>query len=264
MRRTVTASMRLRFRGDTRAVLSIAAALPAQIADERLVLRHQHGELNARELVDGHGTRLHLLEAGEGWLQVEYSAEVIGRTDPAPTDELDLIRFMRPSRYAESDALGPTARSEFSGLTGLVLLDAVTDWVGSRLAYVSGSSLPTDGAARTLLNRQGVCRDFAHLTIALLRALDVPARMVSVYAPGLSPMDFHAVVEANVDGMWHVVDATRLAPRQSLLRIATGRDAADTAFLTTHDAEVEFQSLEVSAVVDVFPFDEIHLPAQLG
>lgn len=264
MRRTVTVSMRIHFHGDTRAVLSIAPALPAETVGESLVLRHQHGDLTARELVDGHGTRLHIVEAGAGWMELEYSTEVIGRAAPAPTDELDLIRYMRPSRYAESDALGPTARSEFPGLTGLPLLDAVTDWVGSRLAYVSGSSLPTDGAARTLLNRQGVCRDFAHLTIALLRALDVPARMVSVYAPGLSPMDFHAVVEAHVDGVWHVVDATRLAPRQSLLRIATGRDAADTAFLTTHDADVDFQSLEVSAVVDEFPYDEIHRPAQLG
>ena len=88
--------------------------------------------------------------------------------------------------------------------------------------------------------------------------------MVSVYAPGLSPMDFHAVAEANIDGVWHVVDPTRLAPRQSLLRIATGRDAADTAFLTTHDADVEFQSLLVSAIVDVFPIDDITTPQQLG
>src|SRR5690606_13899415 len=90
----------------------------------------------------------------------------------------------------------------------------------------------TDGAVSTLLSRRGVCRDFAHLVVAFLRALDVPARVVSVYAPGLTPMDFHAVAEAAIDGTWHVVDATGLAPRQSLLRIATGRDAADTAFLS--------------------------------
>ena len=256
--------MRIVFQGATRAVLSIAPALPAVTANESLVLRHQTGSLTARELVDGHGTRLHVVSAPAGWLEVEYTTDVIGRSEPAPTDELDLLRFMRPSRYAESDVLGPTARYEFIGLTGLELLDAVTQWVSTRLAYVSGSSLPTDGAARTLLNRQGVCRDYAHLTIAILRALDVPARMVSVYAPGLSPMDFHAVAEANIDGVWHVVDPTRLAPRQSLLRIATGRDAADTAFLTTHDADVEFQSLVVSAVVDVFPFDDITTSQQLG
>jgi transglutaminase-like putative cysteine protease len=75
----------------------------------------------------------------------------------------------------------------------------VAAWVGTRLAYVVGSSAPTDGAVETMLARRGVCRDFAHLTVALLRALDVPARLVSAYAPGLSPMDFHAVAEGLVD-----------------------------------------------------------------
>ena len=148
------------------------------------------------------------------------------------------MRYRRPSRYCESDTPGPTARAEFGGLAGRELLAAVSSWVGSRLAYVPGASAPTDGAVQTLLDRQGVCRDYAHLVIALLRALDVPARLVSVYAPGLSPMDFHAVAEACVDGAWHVVDATTLAPRSTLLRIATGRDACDTAFLTSHGAAV--------------------------
>ncbi|MCU1431545.1 MAG: transglutaminase [Actinotalea sp.] len=79
-----------------------------------------------------------------------------------------------------------------------------------------------------------MCRDFAHLTTCLLRAMDVPARLAAVSAPGLSPMDVHAVVEGYVDGGWWVVDATHLAPRRSMLRISTGRDAADTAFLSAH------------------------------
>ncbi len=128
---------------------------------------------------------------------------------------------------------------------------------------MAGSSLPTDGAVRTLLARQGVCRDFAHLSIALLRALNVPARLAAVYAPGLSPMEFHAVAEAFVDGKWWVVDATQLAPRQSLLRIATGRDAADTAFLTNFGAPTELNGLEVSAVVDNFELDDATTLTQL-
>ena len=80
----------------------------------------------------------------------------------------------------------------------------------------------------TLLAGAGVCRDYAHLVVALLRAVNVPARLVSVYAPGVYPMDFHAVAEAFVEGQWRVVDATLLAPRQSLVRITTGRDTADT------------------------------------
>ena len=81
-------------------------------------------------------------------------------------------------------------------------------WVGTRLNYVPGSSDPIDGAVDTLLAGPGVCRDFAHLVVALLRAVNVPARVVSVYAPGLYPMDFHAVAEAFVEGQWRVVDAT--------------------------------------------------------
>ena len=122
--------------------------------------------------------------------------------------------YVRPSRYCESDSLGPTAASEFAGLTGIDLLQAVITWVNQKLMYVTGSSLPTDGAVRTLLGRQGVCRDFAHLSIALLRALNVPARLAAVYAPGLSPMEFHAVAEAFVDGAWLVVDATTRAPAE--------------------------------------------------
>ena len=86
--------------------------------------------------------------------------------------------------------------------------------MGTRLNYVPGSSDPIDGAADTLLAGTGVCRDYAHLVVALLRAVFVPARLVSVYAPGLYPMDFHAVAEAFIDGQWRVVDATLLAPRQ--------------------------------------------------
>jgi transglutaminase-like putative cysteine protease len=95
-----------------------------------------------------------------------------------------------------------------------------------------------------------VCRDFAHVTAALLRGLDVPARLVSVYAPQLQPPDFHAVVEALVDERWVVVDSTRLAPRRGLVRMATGRDATDTAFLTNTLSDIRLLSLIVEATSD--------------
>ena len=102
---------------------------------------------------------------------------------------------------------------------------------------------------QTLLAREGVCRDYAQLVVALLRANDIPARLVAVYAPGLSPMDFHAVAEAAINGRWYVVDATALAPRSALVRITTGRDAADTAFLSTYGGDVKLHETDVSAVV---------------
>lgn len=150
-------------------------------------------------------------------------------------------------------------------LEGQDLLDGITSWVGQRVAYIPSSSRPTDGAVTTLLSREGVCRDFAHLVIALLRGCDTPARLVSVYAPGLDPMDFHAVVEAFVDGRWLVADATALAPRSSMVRIATGRDAADSAFLTSLAGEVRLDELEVMATVDGdLPRDDATVTVQLG
>ena len=186
-------------------------------------------------------------------MTIRYDATVEGTAEAAPVEELDLIAYRRPSRYCESDQLLPTAHAEFQGLEGKPLLDAVSSWVGAQLSYIPGSSKPTDGATETLLARQGVCRDYAHLVVALLRALDVPARLVAVYAPGLDPMDFHAVAEAYIEDAWHVVDATALAPRSTLLRIATGRDAADTAFLTTIGGLVNLTMLHVTATVDDLP-----------
>ena len=204
------------------------------MTEEQLDITVDGRRLEPTEIIDAHGTRLHAVRAEGGSSTLDYRAVVDGVAEPAPVNDIDPITYLRPSRYCESDSLGPTAASEFAGLSGHDLLQAVIGWVNEKLTYVTGSSLPTDGAVRTLLGRQGVCRDFAHLSIALLRALNVPARMAAVYAPGLSPMEMHAVAEALVDDQWWVVDATRLAPRQSLLRVATGRDAADTAFLTNY------------------------------
>ena len=139
-----------------------------------------------------------------------------------------------------------------------VLLDAVKDVPGVLHEPAPAVTFEnfTDSAVRTLLTRQGVCRDFSHLSIALLRALNVPARLVAVYAPGLTPMEYHAVCEALIDDAWWVVDATQLAPRQSLVRVATGRDAADTAFLTSFGAGVELTGLDVTAVASDFTLDD--------
>lgn len=213
---------------------------------------------------DAHGTRLHRIGSAAGRLEVTYSASIVGEASTALASETDLLVYTRPSRYAESDSLGPTANAEFAGITDAAeLLHSVSSWVGTRLYYVSGSSLPTDGATRTLLARQGVCRDYAHLCIALLRGLGIPARLVAVYAPGLYPMDFHAVAEAHIDGAWRVVDATTLAPRSTLVRIATGRDAADAAFLTIASGRADLVEMEVSAIADVLPNDDITQLVQL-
>lgn len=247
-------------------VLAIAPSSDADVAAESLVVTLDGEQLSVGELAEDHGGRLHrVLGFGDGRLEVAYGATVTGRAGAPMVRDLDLIHYARPSRYCESDRLAAFARAEFHDLRGLPLLESVSSWVGMRVAYVAGSSRSIDGAVATLLAREGVCRDFAHLVIAILRACDVPARLAAVYAPGLWPMDFHAVAEAFVDGQWLVVDATALAPRSAMLRIATGRDAADTAFLTSAGCSVELTGLEVMATTaEALPDDDLTRPAQLG
>ncbi|BDZ42448.1 putative transglutaminase-like protein [Paraoerskovia sediminicola] len=266
MRRDVTSHLSIDVTSPVTLAFAVAV-VEANEADETLTITLDGDPVVPEETLDEHGSRLHVVRPGVGRLVVDYRATVLDRhpdaVTPAPTTA-EWLRYLRPSRYAESDSLAPTAAAEFSGLKGADLLAGVSSWVGTHLEYVPGSSLPTDGAEQTLLSRQGVCRDYAHLVVALLRGMDVPARLASVYAPGLDPMDFHAVAEAYVDGGWHVVDATTLAPRESLVRIATGRDAADTAFMSVYDGFADLQEIWVTAVVDELPEDDVHALVRLG
>ncbi|MCU1404680.1 MAG: Transglutaminase [Glaciihabitans sp.] len=256
MLRDMSAHLAINVTESAQLALIVAVAQGNQ-ATELLTVLHNGVPYTPREILTEHGTRIHVVEVDPGTLTVDYTATVTGQAEPAEVTERDLFTYLRPSRYCESDTLGPTATSEFWGLTGKDLLAAVSSWVGGKLMYVPGSSLPTDGATSTLLARRGVCRDYAHLVVAMLRALNVPARLAAVYAPGLFPMDFHAVAEAYVDGAWHTVDATTLAPRQSLVRIATGRDAADTAFMSVYRGRANLDEFTVTAVVDTLPFDDV-------
>ncbi|HEY4334230.1 MAG TPA: transglutaminase family protein [Ilumatobacteraceae bacterium] len=265
MQRTVIAHLECDVITAVDIVLSVAVATGPETTSEALTVTVDGVPIEVGEITDDHGTRLHVADrVRPGLMVVDYTAVVTSLAGTAPTKPVDLVRYLRPSRYCESDRLSPVARAEFAGLEGAELLTAVSGWVGGRLGYVPGSSRPIDGAVSTLLARQGVCRDFAHLVIAFLRACDVPARLASVYAPGLSPMDFHAVAEAYVDDEWWAVDATYRAPRSTMVRIATGRDAADTAFLTNSRGLIALTGMEVVAYTDEqLPFDDVNALAQL-
>jgi len=266
-RRQVRAQLEVMVEQSLDAVLKVAVCdLPGLTIEESLTITLDGAPLTASELVIPGEGRCHLVSARPGLLAVDYQATIDGHGAAEAATPADYVIYARPSRYAESDLLAAVARDEFGGLSaGPDLLAAVSSWVGAKLSYVLGSSGPTDGAVQTLLRRQGVCRDYAHLVVALLRALDVPARMASAYAPGLQPMDFHAVAEAIVDGCWRVVDATLLAPRAGLVRIATGRDAADVAFLSTYGGVGTLTSIEVTAVLDgELPGDDITQLASIG
>lgn len=143
---------------------------------------------------------------------------------PRPATELEQVVARRPSRYCPSDRLLDTAR-RFADPAAAPIerVRAAVHHVNTTLSYVPDASGPHTDAIETLDGRTGVCRDYAHAVVALCRALDVPARVAAVYAPGLSPMDFHLVAETVLDGVWYVWDATRLAPRPTMIRIGTGR-----------------------------------------
>lgn len=253
-----------------RLVLQVAVADgPQRRVEELAITVDGSPAAGVREVTTAEGGRLQVLDVGAGPVLVDYRAVVEGAGVPTPPAPDELFSYLRPSRYSESDKLFAIAAREIEGDTPAALAQSATRWVRTHLAYVGGSSRGTDSAVDTLLAGAGVCRDYAHLLIALLRARDVPARLVAVYAPGLAPMDFHAVVEAwleadDGDG-WFGFDATGLAPRQSLVRIATGRDAADTAFLTTHHGGVALVSTIITATASpTLPVDDLDQLVVLG
>jgi transglutaminase-like putative cysteine protease len=250
--RVVSADLDVDVQSRARLAVQIAIADPSRAAArEQVSVTLDGADLPWRELVAPHGGRLWLMDVPGGQLSITYEAQLAGRLSLPSVDLPDRLVYLRPSRYCESDRLVGFAARQFRQIDQPHdILAAVSSWVGTQLEYVAGSSGPTDGAVDTLLAGRGVCRDFAHLAVALLRALEVPARLVAVYAPGLDPMDFHAVAEAFIDDAWYVVDGTLLAPRESLVRIATGRDAADTAFMSSYGGTIAITSMTVMATVE--------------
>ncbi|WP_151525830.1 transglutaminase-like domain-containing protein [Serinicoccus kebangsaanensis] len=252
MHRRLTADLSATVTSPVEATLGVGVAAQVSRDDEQLTVTLDGDPVEVQDVLDeASGTRWQVLrDVGPGRLSVSYSAGVRDGGASGPVRPLDRIHYVRPSRYVDLDRLEAVARAEVGDVVGEQGVLDVASWVHDHVAYVIGSSVVTDGASDTYLARRGVCRDFAHLTLALLRARGIPARLVACYAPGLSPMDFHAVVEAAVGDRWVVVDPTRLAPRQGLVRISAGADASETSFLTVHSGGMTFHSLHVSATVD--------------
>lgn len=252
------------------AVQVVAADSAARVLTERFEVATDGAPPGSLEEIHSpEGGRIHVILADPGRLSIAYRAELLARppstsgagvASPTPASfGYERQLYLRPSRYCPSDHLIGFAMSEFKTEAGIASrVSSITEWIRERIRYVPGSSDVHDSAEHTLLTGMGTCRDFAHLGIALSRATGIPARFAAVYAPGLSPMDFHAVFETLQDGCWYVHDATGLAPRSSLVRIATGRDAADAAFSAVNTGVAELESIEVSATVgSVLPRDDL-------
>ena len=212
------------------------------------------------------GNRYMRVKASAGTLSVRYDATVdithhleppsnIGEMAIADLP-LEVLHYVYPSRYCESDRLRRQATREFGHLPkGYSRVVAIQDWVRQRTAFQIGSSHSGTSALDTLVDQAGVCRDFAHLMIALCRAVNIPARFVTGIDYGASPElgvpDFHAYVEAFLGGRWYLFDPTGITMPMGLVRIGTGRDAADVSFATMFGPVKSFMpTISISALDD--------------
>ncbi len=189
---------------------------------------------------DSFGNLCQRFEAPAGRLEIAAHArvEVSPTIDVHPgapyTSVLELptnvIEFLLPSRYCPSDLLGDESRLIVADATpGYDQVEAIRSWIHTNVEYCYGTSNGSTSAQETFTQRRGVCRDFAHLGIALCRGLDIPARIVTGYLHQLKPMDMHAWFEAFVAGRWYTFDATQAQPCGGRIVVAYGRDATDVA-----------------------------------
>ena len=228
-------------------VFNIHAAQTSQqaVRDERLALSQPlTPEVQADASTDTRFMRLH---AEPGPLSVRYEAMIdvdhhVAEPDtlaevPVRLLPLDVVPYIYPSRYCESDRLLKIANDEVGALwPGYSRVLAVQHWVQKRVTFASNTSDSSTSAVDTLIERVGVCRDFTHLMIALCRALSIPARIATGTDYGasaaLGPPDLHAYVEVYLGHRWYVFDASGTGIPMGFMRFGTGRDAADVAFAT--------------------------------
>jgi transglutaminase-like putative cysteine protease len=222
---------------------------PNRLLGERRVLEP---DLPIHVYRDDFGNEVWRWTAPPGVLRVRYDAilEVSPapdpvlpdlRADPVETLPDDMLLYTLPSRYCPSDMVLGDAWRLFGATTpGWARVQAICDWVHGNIRYGYDRSVSTTSGYDAYLNREGVCRDFAHICIMFCRALNIPARYVCGYLPDIGvpaddrPMDFHAWFEAYLGGDWRTFDARHNIPRIGRVLIARGRDAVDTAIMTSY------------------------------
>jgi transglutaminase-like putative cysteine protease len=223
-----------------------AARTPQQMVEQEGLVLSQPVQAEV-ETDPTTATRFMRLHANPGLLLVTYWATVgiqHHRADPGSLSEvpvrrlpLDVLPYVYPSRYCQSDRLLRMASKNFGHLPqGYSRVLAIQNWVQSHVSFTSNSSNSSTSAIDTLVEQAGVCRDFTHLMIALCRAVNIPARVATGTDYGadpiLGPPDFHAYVEVYLGDRWYIIDPSGTGIPMGFLRIGTGRDAADVAFAT--------------------------------
>ena len=245
-------------------MLMLVRARPDADHQIRYESRWTEPDFDVREYADSFGNPCWRLMLPIGSSVVRYDAvvEVSGDADPVvpdaplvPVQDLpdDTLVFTLPSRYIESDQLLDDAWQLFGNTPPTwARIPAVCDWVHANVEYGYGLSGPSTTALDVFRQRQGVCRDFAQVSVALCRALNIPARYTFGYLPDIAveppdvPMDFHAWFEAYLGGRWYTFDARHNIPRIGRVKIAHGRDAVDVALSTAYGGAM-LKNMEVWA-----------------
>jgi transglutaminase-like putative cysteine protease len=201
-----------------------------------------------RDFYGNIGHRL-LAPQGETTVRADFVIEDSGLSDPVipaarqhAVEDLadDVLIFLHPSRYCETELLGSLAWSLFGGTApGWARVQAIVDYVHERISFGYQHARPTRTAAEAHAEQRGVCRDFAHLAVALCRCMNIPARYCTGYLgdigiePVDAPMDFSAWFQVYLGGAWRTFDARHNTPRVGRILMAYGRDAADVAITTS-------------------------------
>lgn len=200
---------------------------------------------------DGFGNWCSRLVAPKGHVRIATTAVVndTGLPDPVvpgaqqhAVQDLpdDVLVFMLGSRYCETDRLSETAWHLFGHApTGWGRVQAICDFVHNHIKFNYADARPTRTAWEAFNERRGVCRDYAHLAVALCRCMNIPARYCTGYLgdigvpPPYGPMDFAGWFEAYLGGSWHTFDPRNNIPRIGRVLLARGRDAVDVAISNT-------------------------------
>ncbi|WP_256012823.1 transglutaminase-like domain-containing protein [Desertivirga xinjiangensis] len=217
---------------------------------------------------DGESRLVRLETSEKTKLKIKYQALVdtscrlidAALLDDVPVAQMPaaILPFLYPSRYCQSDKLYRLANNKFGHFEhAFDKVIALTDWIYRNVEYLSGSTNAQTSAYDTVTEQAGVCRDFAHLGIALCRALTIPARYFTGYSYQLSPADFHACFEAYLGGQWIIFDPTRLAPLNGMVKIASGRDAADAA-IANFFGNISCGSIKVDCQLAEGNFEPVH------
>jgi transglutaminase-like putative cysteine protease len=210
------------------------------------------GEEGAEEFEDAQGniTQRWVLQPGQTVIIHDALVQVSSLPDNfnqktycVPIEDIPsaILRYTLPSRYCDSDKMLTFSAGQFGSLiNGVDRVIAVCNWVHQNIRYVTCSGRPDISASEVMARGYGVCRDFAHVAIALCRAINIPARYVTGHLPDIgcydpgTPMDFHAYFEVYLEHEWHVFDARYNTPRIGRIKIAHGLDAVDGSFATTY------------------------------